>query len=289
MLKIKGILKQNNSASKLVVLLGITCVTTLCSVILWKICTDGNSENIDNLKLLQLLQSFGLFILPPFILTYLFYEKPTEALHLTKKISVKESLLVVVFMILIIPIINLLTAWNQQLILPQAFHDIEVWMRMAESETAAITEKMVQVHSLQALSYNLFLMALLPAMGEELFFRGTLQSFFAKKNTHRAIWITAFIFSTIHFQFYGFLPRLLLGAFFGYLLVKCGSLWLPIIGHFINNAMAIIFYYLKFNGYQSFDVDKIGTGETIWVSCLVAILLITVSIRYNTNRIKTLT
>ncbi len=289
MLKIKGILKQNNSTSKLVVLLGITCVTTLCSVILWKICTDGNSESIDNLKLLQLLQSFGLFILPPFLLAYLFYEKPIESLYLTKKISVKESLLAAAFMILIIPIINLLTAWNQQLILPQAFHDIEVWMRMAESETAALTEKMVQVHGLQALFYNLFLMALLPAMGEELFFRGTLQSFFAKKNTHRAIWITAFIFSTIHFQFYGFLPRLLLGAFFGYLLVKSGSLWLPIIGHFINNAMAIIFYYLKFNGYQSFDVDKIGTGETIWVSCLVAILLITVSILFNTNRIKTLT
>lgn len=289
MLKIKGILKQNNSASKLLVLLGITCVTTLCSVILWKICTDGNSANIDNLKLLQLLQSFGLFILPPFLLAYLFYEKPTEALHLTKKISVKEGLLVVAFMILIIPIINLLTAWNQQLSLPQAFHDLEVWMRMAESETAALTEKMVQVHGLQALFYNLFLMALLPAMGEELFFRGTVQNFFSKNNTHKAIWITAFIFSTIHFQFYGFLPRLLLGALFGYLLVKSGSLWLPIIGHFTNNAMAIIFYYLKFNGYQSFDVDKIGTGETIWVSWLVVILIITASILYKTNRIKTLT
>ena len=289
MLKIKGILKQNNSASKLVILLGLTCFTTLSSVLLWKISTDGNSANIDNLKLLQLLQSIGLFILPPFFLAYLFYDKPTEALHLNKKISVKNSLLVVVVMILIIPIINLLTSWNQALVLPKALHEIEQWMRMAESETAVLTEKMVQVHGIPALFYNLFLMAFLPAIGEELFFRGTIQSFFAQKNTHKAIWITAFIFSTIHFQFYGFLPRLLLGAFFGYLLVKSGSLWLPIIGHFTNNAMAIIFYYLKYNGYQSFDVDKLGTDDTLWVNVLVCIVLISAGIIYKSSQRKILT
>lgn len=289
MLKIKGILKQNNSASKLVILLGITCVTTLSSVLLWKICTDGNSADINNLKLLQLLQSIGLFILPPFFLAYLFYDKPTEALHLNKRISIKNGLLVVAVMILIIPIINLLTSWNQALVLPKALHDIEQWMRMAESETAVLTEKMVQVHGISALFYNLFLMAFLPAIGEELFFRGTLQSFFSKINTHKAIWITAFIFSTIHFQFYGFLPRLLLGAFFGYLLVKSGSLWLPILGHFTNNAMAIIFYYLKYNGYQSFDIDKIGTGGTLWANALVCIVLITVAIFYKFNRRKIMT
>jgi membrane protease YdiL (CAAX protease family) len=279
MLKIKGILDQNNIASKVIVLLGITCFTTLSSVLLWKICTDGNSTNINSLKMLQLFQSIGLFILPPFVLAYLCYEKPLQALHLNKKTPVTTIALVVFFMVLIIPVINLLTEWNQQLVLPAALSELEQWMRTAESQTAALTEKMVQVHGIEALLYNLFLMALLPAIGEELFFRGTVQGFFTKrKNAHGAIWITAFIFSTIHFQFYGFLPRFLLGAFFGYLLLKSGSLWLPIIGHFVNNAMAVIFYYLKYNGYQVFDIDKIGTANTLWVSIMVFSLIVSASL-----------
>jgi len=76
--------------------------------------------------------------------------------------------------------------------------------------------------------------------------------------------MTAIIFSTIHFQFYGFVPRMLLGAFFGYLLFWSENIWLPIVGHFINNVIAVVFYYLKFNGYKVPDIDSIGFGNTLW-------------------------
>jgi len=125
---------------------------------------------------------------------------------------------------------------------------------------------MLQVHGYYALSFNIFLIAILPALGEELFFRGAIIRVFQDwRGFKTAIWITAFIFSAIHLQFYGFLPRLLMGAFFGYLLLWSENLWLPVTAHFINNVVAVVFYYLKFNGYKLPDIDAIGTGNTLWI------------------------
>jgi hypothetical protein len=91
-----------------------------------------------------------------------------------------------------------------------------------------------------------------------------------KMNVKFAIWITAIVFSAIHMQFYGFLPRMLLGAFFGYLLFWSENLWLPIAAHFTNNAVAIVFYYLKYNGYKLPDIDTVGTGNTLWLGLISA-------------------
>src|SRR5207344_1198984 len=100
--------------------------------------------------------------------------------------------------------------------------------------------------SVLSLAINLFIIAFLPALGEELFFRGMMQKLFSQltKNNHLAIIITSIIFSAIHLQFYGFLPRMVLGIFLGYLLVWSGSLWLPILAHFVNNASAVLFTFL---------------------------------------------
>jgi hypothetical protein len=121
------------------------------------------------------------------------------------------------------------------------------------------------------LAFNIFLIALIPAFGEELFFRGAVQGIIQEKmNVKFAIWITAIVFSAIHMQFYGFLPRMLLGAFFGYLLFWSENLWLPIAAHFTNNAVAIVFYYLKYNGYKLPDIDTVGTGNTLWLGLISA-------------------
>ena len=99
---------------------------------------------------------------------------------------------------------------------------------------------------MKGLFINLLMIAIIPAIGEEFFFRGLLQRIFSNwvRNTHWGIIISAFLFSAIHMQFYGFFPRFLLGAMFGYLFVWSGSLWLPVLAHFINNSLAVIAYYL---------------------------------------------
>jgi membrane protease YdiL (CAAX protease family) len=100
---------------------------------------------------------------------------------------------------------------------------------------------------------NLFIIAILPAVGEEFFFRGVLQKILIKlfKSGHVAIWVTAFIFSAMHFQFFGFVPRFILGLIFGYLFFWSGTLWLPVISHFINNAVPVIMAYKQ--GMEKFN------------------------------------
>jgi membrane protease YdiL (CAAX protease family) len=182
-------------------------------------------------------------------------------------------MLVAITMIVAIPFINLLTDLNRQIALPEALAPVENWMKATEAQLEALTLSILNVHTIKDLIINLMLVAVLAGLGEELFFRGIIQKVLSEKqNTFIAIWLAAFIFSTIHLQFYGFFPRLLLGAFFGYLLAWSNNLWLPILAHTLNNALGVVFYYLSFNGVKVPNMDTIGTGNTIYLGVISAIL-----------------
>lgn len=267
--KFKGMFTQSGIISKLLILIGFSCFFAVLGSMIWVLITHGNLVDIGSLKLMQLIQSIGVFVLPPFVLAYLCSNNTTEFLHFDRQINLLVILFVVLFMILIVPFINLLGDLNQRLVLPKALAGLESMMKAYESQATQLTEKLLNVHNLPALFFNIFLIAVIPALGEELFFRGAIQGVLQQKiNAKAAIWITAIVFSAIHFQFYGFVPRMLLGAFLGYLLVWSGNLWLSIAAHFTNNVLAIIFYYMKTNGYKIFDIDTIGTGDTLWIGCL---------------------
>ena len=93
--------------------------------------------------------------------------------------------------------------------------------------------------------------------------------------THVAIWLTAVIFSAVHMQFSGFVPRMLMGALFVYMLVWTGSLWVPILLHFTNNAMAVILYFVALRqGWNMDQIDAIGTGNTLWLGIASVVLTI---------------
>ena len=277
----KGMYKQNGVFSNLLLLLGTAVFFAVMAIVIWKIIFGANPTEINSVRWLQFAQAIGLFIVPPLVLAYLWSDKPIGYLCLDKRPGLESAFFVILFMVLVIPFVNLLGEWNQQLRLPSAFVAIEAQMKASEAEIALLTKKLLDVHSLKGLFGNVFLIAFIPAFGEELFFRGALQRIFQnKKNAIMAIWLTAFIFSAIHFQFYGFVPRFLLGAFFGYLLVWSGNLWLPVLAHFTNNAVAIVFYYLKHNGFQVFDIDTLGTGNTFWVGCLSGLLALTMIILF---------
>jgi len=266
MTKLKGVLEQNGIFSTLVVLFAIICFFALVLSPITVLITASNPSSINLMKISQLILSVGVFIFPPFVLAFLCSKKPLAYLWLNQKTSWLDAGYVILFMLIIIPFVNLLGEMNQQLVLPKFMAGLESTLKSMEDQANKLVEQMLQVHGYAALLFNVFLIALLPAIGEELFFRGALIRVFQNwKGMIPAIWIVAILFSTIHLQFYGFVPRLLMGAFFGYLILWSGNIRLAVIAHFINNVVAVLFYYFKFNGIKLPDIDSIGTGNTLWI------------------------
>lgn len=234
------------------------------------------AENIGLLKSLQILQSICLFIIPAYFFSRMASNNFTSHFDLRGSIHPKTALIIIISIIAAIPFINLLGDLNSKMVLPEAFSRIEQWMKMAEERAAEVTVFLVSGKSIFALLVNLVMIAALPAIGEELIFRGILLRILEKSthSIHIAIWVSAFIFSAFHLQFYGFLPRFFLGIILGYLYVASGTLWLPILAHFINNAAATIFYFLFNNGIVRDDLDTLGTGSNWQIGVLSAGMLL---------------
>ena len=220
-------------------------------------------ENINFLKYFQVVQSIGFFVAPPFVLGWLYYGNVAEYLKINRSTNGLTYLLATLSLLLVVPFINFIGSVNSQMKLPEAFSGIENWMRNMEDNAALMVDKFMKVAGISGLMFNIFMIAILPALGEELMFRGVFQRIFTSmtKNYHCGIWITAFFFSAMHLQFYGFLPRMALGAMFGYLLVWTGTMWVPILAHFVNNTMGVLGYYLIDKGVISKDVEEWGTGN----------------------------
>jgi membrane protease YdiL (CAAX protease family) len=215
------------------------------------------------LKYFQVVQSIGLFVAPPFAIGLLYHGNIWEYLKIDRSAKAQSFLLASVCLLITIPAINFLGDLNSKMSLPGAFSGLENWMRNMEEGAKELTEKFMAVDGIPGLIFNVFMIAVLPALGEELMFRGVFQRIFSNwaKNHHWGIWITAFLFSAMHMQFYGFLPRMLLGAMFGYLLVWTGTMWVPILAHFVNNLLGVIGYFLIGKGIISEEVEEWGTGS----------------------------
>ena len=226
-----------------------------------KLASDSSS-NIDLLKLVQIVTSIGMFIIPALIYGRL---QSNDWLGYLKIVPVSFYLILLTVFISLAasPALDYSMQLNKGMKLPAFLKDLEAWMLLKELKMEELTKQLIIMSSLPALLINLLMLAIIPAIGEELIFRAGLQRIFARwtGNYHIAIWLTAIIFSTIHFQFYGFLPRMLLGAMFGYLLVWSGSLWLPIIGHFLNNAIAVFTAYWYQS--QGISIDKMFQPDAI--------------------------
>jgi membrane protease YdiL (CAAX protease family) len=239
-------------------------------------------------KWMQLITNTGAFIVSSLFASYLFSDNINRFLSLK---APHVAILPIVFLAVLsaIPVINYLEELNNQVSLPEAMKDVESLLRSKEAEMAELSKMLLTSdHTYTSLLFNLLVMAIVPAIGEEFFFRGVLQKTLEQyvKNIHVAIWITAVIFSAIHFQFYGFVPRLLMGAYFGYLLIWSRSIWVPIVAHFVNNA-TIVFYYsfIKKRNF-SFDLETVGAhGEWLWIiGSAVLFLFFTLLIYYLTRR-----
>lgn len=262
-MKFRELLQKAGTGEKILHLVALTFVSALLFSVISILIAGNDLTNIYVLKTTQFLQSVGIFIVPALILSFVWSAKPFELLMINRKPDLRNIFYAMVVMVVAIPAINLLGEINHLVKFPAYLSMIEDYLLEMEQRTEELTNTMLSVSSMTGLLINIGLIAVIPAVGEELFFRGTIQRLLQDKmKIHAAVWITAFIFSSIHFQFYGFIPRLLMGAFLGYLFAWTNNLWVPIVAHFTNNALAVIFFYLKNTGQTSVDLENIGNSET---------------------------
>jgi len=238
-------------------LFGVTAIDTLTQAAMDNPNSiAGNANEVNALKFLQLMASIGTFLLPPILFGWMKFPQGDFL-----RLKVSTPFIFVILGILIItasaPFMDFVYSLNQAMRLPSFMSDLEQQIQKLEEQTDQFTQLFLRAPRPADLGINLIVMAIVPAIGEELMFRGCIQQVIREwtKNSHWAVWITAAIFSFIHFQFYGFVPRFLLGALLGYLFVWSGSLWITIIGHAFYNAAQIVLAYLQEHGYiTNFDI-----------------------------------
>lgn len=190
------------------------------------------------------LQDLLVFIIPAFITARFITSKPLSFLKLNVTPHWRDILFVILLLAISMPAMNFIVYLNEQLSLPDSLSAIEQWMRATEDAAKAVTDSFLTGNTLLGLLGCVLLLGVLTGLSEEMLFRGALQgTLIESRNVHFSIWLTAFVFSVLHFQFFGFVPRMLLGAIFGYLLVWTGSLWVPVIAHALNNSVVVISSY----------------------------------------------
>jgi membrane protease YdiL (CAAX protease family) len=197
-------------------------------------------------------------------------------------------ILALLLIIVSIPAINRMVEWKEQMNLTEFLSWMKDWMVRSEEQTQLLTDAFLDVKSVLGLSGNLLIIALLAAIGEELLFRGVILRllFESTKNIHLAVLISAVLFSSLHMQFYGFLPRTVLGILFGYIFIWSGSLWLPIMLHFIFNGISVVAAYLYNIGKIGTDIDSFGQTENdivVIVSLLASLLLMFILYKLRVN------
>ncbi|MBW6491131.1 MAG: CPBP family intramembrane metalloprotease [Lentimicrobium sp.] len=254
------------------------------SYILWgseilSMATSTDGKNLDFIRTFQIINQIGIFVLPPLLFGALVTKSANVFLNL-KKPGFLHVIAAIAIIIAVAPVINFLVQWNEGLSLPASFKAIENWMRNSEETATRLTEQFLNASKPQDLFVNLLMIGILPALGEELLFRSALIGILRKmfKSVHWPVIISALIFSAFHLQFFGFVPRFVLGILLGYLLVWSGSVWVPIMAHFVNNSTIVVVSWLyenKFINTGLEDFENFGSWTALLLSLLVsgAILL----------------
>ena len=274
---------ENTSIQSKIVYLFIFCLAglflagSIVSAIneLW---SNQMIESVWGIRISTTVQMLFMFFMPAITLATWSGDKPFVSLGL-KPSSSQLSLLFLAFIILVVslPFISLTTQLNQLLALPQWMNGVELWMRNMENSAQKTTDFLLSGNTIFDYISNILFIGVVAAVAEEFFFRGALQQLLVKffKNKHAGVWATAALFSVLHLQFYGFIPRLILGALLGYLFVWSRNLWVPIAVHFLNNALVITlnFFFKDNSVYQSLENPTINS--TLLFSGFVSLILVT--------------
>lgn len=206
----------------------------------------------------QGLNSVGAFIIAPFIFLLFNQGQDLGKFAPPKTLFIQTTIMASIVVISFMAVNTYFGELNAEFKFPDFLAGFETWARKMEDQLMEQTRFLTKFDSVGYFLLAILVIAVIPAIGEELLFRGVIQNLFRHifTNAHIAIWVSAFLFAAMHFQFYGLLPRMLLGAVFGYLYWWSGNIWIPILAHFINNILLLGLLYAYELGQVEFDVES---------------------------------
>ena len=262
------------------------CITIvgffLTTVVAYLITLKFGGDSTPAMRIAAIMQDVLLLILPAIATAMLVTRRPADLLALRVASPRRlwlPGVLAAVTLVVSTPAMNAVIAWNAKLPLPEGL--AAAMLEMEQSAAAALS--VIQGHGgVGDIIVAVFVMGVAAGFAEELFFRGAFQRLLVtgRVNVHAAVWVVGIVFSLVHMQFYGFVPRMLLGVYFGYLMVWSGTVWLPIIIHALNNTLYVLNARLAGEGSA---LETIGTGDTaLWAAVSV---VATVALLYVLNRV----
>ncbi len=231
-----------------------------------------NPANINALKVIQVVSTVIVFFIPAIITARIASAKPFQRLGFYSGVKINRAVLAALLMLCALPLVGFLAEINKAIPITASMKKMFDGM---ESQYAEQVKMMATFKTPVDYILALFIIALLPALVEEVFFRGAMQNIFMRwfKIPWLVILITGLIFSAIHFSWYGFLPRMALGMVLGYIFYYTGNLWYSIIAHFFNNALMISILYWQYLKTKKVDME-VGDSAPWWAGIISAALVI---------------
>jgi len=243
--------------------------------------SDALFDDMRTLKGLQLVSSIALFLTPAIGFAILKKDSWLGYLKLKKGVKFPPIMFAGLCILFSYPILMVLLQLNGMLEFPESLQWLENWMLEQEEGAEELTLAFLTMNNIGDLLFNIFLIGVMPAITEEFLFRGVVQQFLKEitNKPHLAILIAGILFSAMHMQFYGFLPRMFLGMVLGYLFYWSGNLWYPIIAHFLNNSVQVIFVYFGQVDASEVARDTPPMEPATYIFSLVAVVLFVVCMR----------
>lgn len=229
--------------------------------------TKNSSPKVLNAaRLQQLLFSLPYFAGVALLYAYASYPKPMKYLGFNKVQKASQVLIVAVLAIAAIPLIEQVLVWLK-------FIDLGESVKQMQDRTERTQEAMLTFKSPLMFIYTIFLFGVVPAVGEELFFRGLLMRFIHKRTgrIHFAVFLSATIFALFHGEPYSTFPILFMGMLLGYIYYFTGSIWLNILAHFLVNSVQVTLMYMSNNGMLSTNMNEMESLP--WFVVVVALVV----------------
>lgn len=263
-------------------LLLLGCVFVICYLItagLMYVLTRLLSGNaLGAVRIAAVLQDVLMFIIPALVTALLVTRRPAQLLCLLRTPSLGAIIGVGALLLVSIPVQEAVIYWNANISLPDSLYRLEEMARHYEDAAGETMRLLMQGTSAGTLVVNILVVGIFAGFSEELLFRGCFQRLLTTGgvNAHVAVWTVAFFFSAMHFQLFGFVPRLLLGAYFGYLLLWTRSLWVPVTAHVLNN---ILYTVTAWYGVRRHGIEALDASPELWSPALtVASAVVTAGI-----------